>query len=392
MVASPADRGARSKVIFDTDFNTIGDDGQCLAMAAQLHATKDIELLGLTLVVGNQYLPQEVSDALKAVERLGLENELGVYAGAEIPFLHDYASFQQERLLFGNATAYTAAYTNPPTDQLVAPPDGFATHTVAQKQHAVDFIIESVHRYPGQVTLLAIGPLTNIALAIRKDKSIVPMIKEIVIMGGQIYVPGNSYIRAGETNWWFDPESARVVLRANITRKIIPLDVTNTVAITNETYDRIANHKPATAITSFFIDIERWGYVYDTVALMSFINPSLDLDVRELYMDVSCDFDAQYGRGVASIEDPYPGSNVETTSSVVFRINNSRFFDLYVDLLTRPVPVVKVGYAWKHRGVEEVGEGVNKKTHMYNKSSNKIVVTSEERMSPSSASMHQQQS
>jgi inosine-uridine nucleoside N-ribohydrolase len=74
---------------------------------------------------------------------------------------------------------------------------------------------------------------------------------------------------------------------------------------------------------------------------MSFINPSLDLDVRELYMDVSCDFDAQYGRGVASIEDPYPGSNVETTSSVVFRINNSRFFDLYVDLLTRPVPVVK---------------------------------------------------
>jgi inosine-uridine nucleoside N-ribohydrolase len=138
MVASPADRGARSKVIFDTDFNTIGDDGQCLAMAAQLHATKDIELLGLTLVVGNQYLPQEVSDALKAVERLGLENDMGVYAGAEIPFLHDYASFRQERLLFGNATTYTAAYENPPTKQLVAPPDGFASHTIPRKQHAVD--------------------------------------------------------------------------------------------------------------------------------------------------------------------------------------------------------------------------------------------------------------
>jgi inosine-uridine nucleoside N-ribohydrolase len=340
--ARPSDESNARKVIFDTDFNTIGDDGQCLAMAAQLHATKDIELLGLTIVAGNQYLPQEVSDALKAMERLGLENEIGVYAGAEDPFLHDYASFQQEKLLFGNATAYTAAYTNPPTDQLVAPPDGFATHTVPQKQHAVDFIIESVHRYPGEVTLLAIGPLTNIAIAIRKDPSIVSKIKDVVIMGGQILVPGNSYIGAGETNWWFDPESARVVLRANVTRKIIPLDVTDTVAITNETYDRIADHKPSTAITTLFADIERWPYVYDTVALASWVYPDLDVDVRNLYVDVSCDFNAQYGKGLVWEEDPYPGLNVETISSVVFRINNSRFFDLYVDLLTRPVPVMNV--------------------------------------------------
>lgn len=339
VAARSADGNNPRKVIFDTDFNTIGDDGQCLIMAAQLHATKDIELMGLTIVAGNQYLPQEVSDALKAVERLGLENEIGVYAGAEIPFLHDYSAFQKERLLFGNATAYTAAYTNPPTAQLVAPPDGFATHTVPQKQHAVDFIIKSVHRYPGEVTLLAIGPLTNIAIAIREDPSIVPKIKAIVIMGGQMYAPGNSYNGAGETNWWFDAESARVVLRANVTRKIIPLDVTNTVAITNETYDKIANYKPSTAITSLFANIERWPYVYDTVALASLVDPSLDLDVRDLYVDVECDFNAQYGKGVVSVEDPYPGLNVENISSVVFGINNSRFFDLYVDLLTRPVPI-----------------------------------------------------
>jgi inosine-uridine nucleoside N-ribohydrolase len=340
VAARPADGSHPVKVIFDADFNTIGDDGQSLAMAAQLHATKYIELLGLTVVAGNQYLSQEVSDALKAVERLGLENDMGVYAGAEIPFLHDYASFQQEKLLFGNATAYTAAYTNPPTEELVAPPDGFATHTLPQKQHAVDFIIECVHRYPGEVALLAIGPLTNIAIAIRKDPSIVPMIKEIVIMGGQIYVPGNSYLGAGETNWWFDPESARVVLRANITKKIIPLDVTDTVTITNETYDRIAEHQPSTAITKLFGDIERFRYIYDTVALASLVMPSLDLEVRDLHVDVSCDFNAQYGKGIVSVEDPYPGLNVETLSSVVFQINNSRFFDLYVDLLTRPVPIV----------------------------------------------------
>jgi inosine-uridine nucleoside N-ribohydrolase len=340
VAARPTDGSNPTKVIVDTDFTTIGDDGQCLAMAAQLHATKDIELLGLTVVAGNQYLSQEVSDALKAVERVGLETEVGVYAGAEIPFLHDYASFRQERLLFGNATTYTAAYENPPTKQLVAPPDGFASHTIPRKQHAVDFIVKTIHRYPGQVTLLAIGPLTNIAFAIRKDPSIVPMIKEIVIMGGQIYVSGNSFIDSGETNWWFDPESARVVLRANITRKIIPLDVTNNVVITNETYNIIAHHKPSTAITSLFGDIKRRKYVYDTVALSSLADSSLDMDVPKLYVEVSCDFDTQYGRGIASVEDPYPGLNVEIISSVVFQINNSRFFNLYVDLLTRPVPIV----------------------------------------------------
>jgi inosine-uridine nucleoside N-ribohydrolase len=342
VAARLADGSNPRKVILDTDFNTIGDDGQTLAMAAQLHATKDVELLGLTIVAGNQYLLQEVSDALKAVERLGLENKVGVYAGAEIPFLHDYASFQQEKLLFGNATAYTAAYKNPPTKELVSPPDGFATHTVPQKQHAVDFIIETIHRYPGEVTLLAIGPLTNIAIAIRKDPSIVPMIKDIVIMGGQIYVPGNSYIGAGETNWWFDPESARVVLRANITRKIIPLDVTNIVTITNETYDRIAGHEPSTAITRLFGDIERFRYIYDTIALASLVVPSLDLDVRDIYVDVSCDFNAQYGKGIVSVENPYPGLVIQTMSSVVFQINNSRFFELYVELLTRPVPIVSI--------------------------------------------------
>jgi inosine-uridine nucleoside N-ribohydrolase len=340
VAAHPANGSSSLKVIIDTDFNTIGDDGQGLGMAAQLHASGAIELLGLTIVVGNQYLSQGVSDALKGIERVGLENEIGVYVGAENPFLHDYASFQLEQLLFGNATQYAGAYTNPPTQQLVAPPDGFATHTVPQKTHAVDFIIESVHRYPGQITLLAIGPLTNVAMAIRKDPSIVPLIKEIVIMGGQIYVAGNAYNGAGETNWWFDPESARVVLRADIAKKIIPLDVTNTVAITNETYDLIANYEPATAITSLFADIERWGYVYDTVALASLVEPSLDLDVRDLYVDVSCDFNAEYGKAIVWIENPYPGINVETVSSVVFQINNTRFFDLYVDLLTRPVPVV----------------------------------------------------
>lgn len=329
-----------NKLIIDTDFNTIGDDGQAFAMAAQLHASNKINILGVTIVAGNQYRDQELSDCLKAVERVGLETQVGVYAGAMQPLLHTYSSYLLEQSVFGNATKYVAAYRTTEPQQLTAPPDGFATHTVPQKQHAVEFIIQTVHRYPGAVTILAIGPLTNLALAMRQDPTIIPLIKEIVIMGGQIYVPGNSYIGAGETNWWFDAESARVVLRADVPRKIISLDLTDTIAISNETYDQIANHVPQTAITTMFKTIERWPYVYDTVALASLFDPSLDVDVRKLYVDVSCDFDANYGKGLVWVEDPYPGMQVETVSSVVFKVDNERFFDLYVDLLTRPVPVV----------------------------------------------------
>lgn len=329
------------KIIIDTDFNTMGDDGQVLAMAAQLHASKELELLGVTVVTGNQWLEQGVSDCLKAVERLGIETTVGVYAGAELPFLHTYPSYQLERATFGDATKFVAAYRTSKLQALVAPPDGFATFTVPQKRHAVQFIIDTIHRFPGQVSILSIGPMTNLALAIRQDPDIVPLIQQIVIMGGQFYVAGNSYIGVGETNWWFDAESARVVLRADVDRKIIPLDVTDSVKISDDVYDYIAAYEPATAVTNLFKDVEHWPYVYDTVALASLYNSSLDLDVRELFVDVSCDFDAEYGKGLAWEEDPYPHIKVESVSSVVFKIDNAQFFDLYVDLLTRSLPAIR---------------------------------------------------
>lgn len=329
-------------VILDTDFNTIGDDGQAFAMAAQLHAAGSIHLLGVTIVAGNQYLDQGVSDALRAVERMGVSREVGVYPGANSPFLHTYAAYQLERGTFGNATRYVAAYTSPPGSQpLVPPPDGFAAFTAPKPQHAVDFIIKAVRSRPHEVVILALGPLTNIALAITQDPGIVPLLRGVVIMGGQAYAPGNTYRGAGETNWWFDAESARVVLRApgltGARRKIVGLDVTDTVAITNATYDLIAGHEPPTAVTALFEGVERWPYVYDTVALASLYDDSLDLDVRSLYVDVNCDFSDEYGRGLVWEEDPYPGLGVVGVSSVVFGINNARFFELYVDLLTRPI-------------------------------------------------------
>ncbi|KAL1858838.1 hypothetical protein Daus18300_009836 [Diaporthe australafricana] len=309
-------------------------------MAAQLHSAGSLSLLGITIATGNQYLDQGVSDALRAVERMGISHEVGVYPGAPTPILHTYPAYALERATFGDPTRYVAAYQQPGPQPLVAPPDGFATSTVAEAQNAVDFIIATVRAHPHEVSLLALGPLTNVALAITQDPGIVPLVREIVIMGGQAYAGGNAYRGAGETNWWFDAEAARVVLRAGGfagRRTVVGLDVTDTVAISNETYDAVADHQPPTAVTALFEGIERWPYVYDTVALAVLYDPSLVLDERPLYFDVDCDFSAEYGKGLVWDEDPYPGLGVVSTSSVVFGVDNARFFELYVDLLTRPI-------------------------------------------------------
>ena len=113
-------------MILDTDFTTIGDDGQVGVMAAQLHAARVIELLGITVVAGNEWLNQEVADALKAVERLGIADAVGVYAGARYPLVHDYQNLAQEKALWGVGGSWYRR-PEPADDELVAPLDGFAT-------------------------------------------------------------------------------------------------------------------------------------------------------------------------------------------------------------------------------------------------------------------------
>jgi purine nucleosidase len=332
------------KVIIDTDFNTIGDDGQVAVMAAQLYARGAIDLLGFTIASGNQWRDQEVSDCLKAVERLGIEHKVKVYVGSQYPLLHDYKSYLLEELLFGSPIDYVGAYSSPQPDpaHLVKPPDGFATHTRPAKTDAVDFIIHTIHRYPHEITFLEIAPPTNLAMAMRKDPTIVPLIKQVVTMAGQIYAKGNAFNDAAEFNWWFDPEATQVVLRADVPHVIIPLDCTNTVPLPTSVYIQITQHHPQTIITQLYTldTFNRPGQtIFDTVAFGYFVNPGFAIKVQDLWVDMNTTFDRDYGKSKVYSSDPYPTIHLLQLSKIVFNINNPAFFTLYGDLLTRPVPV-----------------------------------------------------
>ena len=324
-------------------------------MAAQLQASGKVQVMGISVVSGNQWLKQGVADALMSVERLGVGDRIGVYVGENYALNHTFADVEAEMAAGAGGDGYLGAWSGPEpkTDADLKPsPDGFATHTLVQRKSAVDFVIDTVKANPNEITILAIGPLTNIALAVKKSPEIVPLIKKIVYMGGAIDVPGNT-TKAAEFNWWFDPDAAQFVVRLPIPQVIVPLDVTDTVFLTKPIYDRIAHPAKPTAVTEVFRKLNGYGFsgtngfennpdytqnIWDTLTLAYLIDPTYATKTVERYVDVVAKPGAaDNGRSIGYASQP-AGPTLQKMT-VVQRFDNARFFELFVDLLTRPVPI-----------------------------------------------------
>jgi len=346
---------AAQKVIIDSDYNTMSDDGQLGVMAAQLQAEGKVQVMGISVVSGNQWLKQGVADALMSVERLGVGQRIGVYVGENYAINHDYATIEAEMKAGAGGDGYLGAWSGPEpkTDADLKPsPDGFATRTVVQRKSAVDFIIDTVKANPNEITILAIGPLTNIALAVKKSPDIVPLIKKIIYMGGAVDVAGNT-THFAEFNWWFDPEAAQFVVRLPIPQVVVPLDVTDTVFLTKPVYDRIAHPAKPTAVTEVFRKLNGYGFsgtngfennpnytqnIWDTLVLAYLIDPRYATQTVERYVDVVAKPGAaDNGRSIGYTTPP-AGVPLQKMT-VVKKFDNARFFELYIDLLTRPVPI-----------------------------------------------------
>jgi purine nucleosidase len=183
------------RVIIDTD--TAGDD--TIAILTALH---HFEVEGIMITGGNVEFNQQVENALYTVQVAGKGGQVPVYKGCEGPLLQ-YGIGQHRTVedVHGSDGMGGANF-----DQANQRPE---------TKHAVDFLIETVHANPGEITLLAIAPLTNIAMALKKDPSISTKIRDIFIMGGTNNSLGN-ITPAAEYNFYVDPEAARIVLNSGI--------------------------------------------------------------------------------------------------------------------------------------------------------------------------------
>ena len=324
----------RHRLVIDTDSAVFNDDAAALAMLA---ARRDLfEILGVTVVAGNHTVPQGAEHMLHVLELTGAA-DVPLHLGAHAPLVNTPERAVRWEAEWG-PIAFKGAFAAPPE---VGPPQGgrFAA-TRPRSGDAVTFLVETIERHPDEVTLVALGPLTNVALALQRRPDLASRIQSLVFMGGNARVPGN-VTPAAEFNFWFDPEAAAAVLAAPIPRVVMfGLDITNHAPLHRTLFDRIvAVDTPLTRLMRhdmgprFDTDPAATAYVWDCITAAWLIEPSIVTSSERLPITVDTAFGPKYG---ATVVDP-GGSAGGSRAEVMLDLDVERFYALYADLLTRPV-------------------------------------------------------
>src|SRR5271156_6691315 len=273
------------KVIIDTDPGT--DDAIAIMLAL---TSPELDVRALTVVPGNVEAKQGLENALKLAS-LANRCDIAIAGGAQHPLFQKLITAQ-----FWHGANGFANVDLPPTKCKTDP------------RFAPDLIIQMIHDHPHQITLLPIGPLTNIALALLKDPSIVPLVKEVIIMGGSI--SGGNVDAAAEANIFNDPEAAQIVFQAGWPLTMVGLDVGDKTLYGRAQLDVLSKtHGPlndfAVQVLTFLLGLEaKYGSgggtpMYDPLAIGEAIDSSI-LTKTAMHVDVETRGDYARGETVAN--------------------------------------------------------------------------------------------
>src|SRR5215212_343910 len=274
------------RIIIDTDPGV--DDALTFLLAL---ASSEIQLEALTTTQGNVTLEKATRNALSVLE-LCRASHIPVAMGSMYPLVQPL-----------RASAHVHGESGIGNSQLPQP------ETKPIPQHAVDYLIEHVLAEPGEISIFPIGPLTNVAMAIRKEPRFAEAVKELVIMGGAILEHGNITPQA-EFNIYVDPHAAHIVFHSGIPITLIPLDVTHKCLVKQEHVDRLM--KLDSPISRFIRDTMevyleasfRLGYegssLHDPLTLATIIAPHL-LRLKEYYVDVDISDGVSMGKTFADV-------------------------------------------------------------------------------------------
>ncbi len=320
---------AQHRVIFDTDFAMPPqDDGMALLLALQ---SPELEILGITTVAGNFSLEQANADVLRLLEIAG-RDDVPVYSGADMPLVHEKSDYATQN--------HGEWWSDEPPRQ---PTGGFAAKTL-EAAGAAEFMVQAARRQPGQITIIAIGPLTNVAMAIRQDAEFVERVKKLVIMGGAIAMLPDGHGNAtpnAEFNFWVDPEAARAVLRSGIPIELSPLNVSRKTALDRSAYESmVATDTTITRLIRHAMDPlfeqnpSRVWLMYDQVAVASLIDPTL-VSTKELFVDVDINRGINYGTSVGG-EQIWPGAEGARRMAVQYDLDWSRFIEMFAARVSKP--------------------------------------------------------
>ena len=328
---------ARDTVIVDTDSGLFGDDGAAVVML--LRSPEQVAVSGITIVPGNVWPAQGAEYMLHILDLLK-QPLVPVFLGAQMPLLHTVAMAHEYARRWG-PTEFIGAFAEDPREVKPAPGTKLSLHR-PRHESAINFLISEIERHPGEVTILEIGPMTNLALALSLKPEIETKIKRVVFMGGNVRVAGNATASA-EFNFWFDPEAARIVLRSRIPQKVMfGLDICNTAPIQKAQFDAVAAVR--TPITSLFREDlgnrypgflqhpQGRTYMWDSLAAAYLIDPGFVTKSETRYLDVLTAWGKFYGSTVPLDRRVAPDA---TPILMAVQLNYLRVFDLYKEKLTR---------------------------------------------------------
>jgi purine nucleosidase len=309
---------ARKRIIMDTDPGI--DDSLAILLAL---ASPELIVEGVTVVHGNCSAEQGARNALAVLELAGM-SQIPVYRGCEVPLV-------QPSLLAPETHGDTGlGYARLPEPARKAEP-----------VHAVDFLIESILGAPGEITLVALAPLTNLALAIRREPRIVGAVQEIISMGGAIRHQGNTTPLA-EFNAYVDPHAAHIVYHSGIPITLVPLDVTYQCVFSRASVERLlALESP---IPRFIADATRFYMEFhdayqkiegciinDPLALALTFAPAL-CDTEEHFVDI--DISAGPGLG-KTFADFYRMLNTPANMRVALGVRAGNFIELFLERIEK---------------------------------------------------------
>jgi purine nucleosidase len=350
-IASAAHAGIESHkrlVIIDQDaYGPAGSNMQAILMLLQ---AEDVAVLGITITSGDGWRDEEVDQTLRLLEISG-RTEVPVVPGAVLPLVNTAARTKAWEALYGKLY-YKGAWTESwpdqgvmrrmphPTDPYLVPasPAG-KPHIAAKDETAANFLVRQLRLHPGEVTLIAAGPLTNLALAARLDPRFSSLAKELVFMGGSLNpLPADNAFAAEyanaprrEFNMRWDPEAASLVLHEpwkKITQ--VPIDPTTKTFFSAEMLQQVSRGQ-----APFAAYIGQFGQSYpmwDELAVAVWLDPTIVIRGVPLLIDADTSFTAGYGNTLSWSVGEGPGLG-EAPVNVVLDIDRKKFEGLTLRLL-----------------------------------------------------------
>jgi inosine-uridine nucleoside N-ribohydrolase len=345
LAAAAESERAPELVIYDNDWSvSTGGQGYVSEPAlAILLADPEVRVLGLTSVSGDYWRDEGVASLLRFLEIIGAPG-VPVHNGAALPLVNSAERHAEWEARYGKAY-WSGAWNDAERDPLahaqdpwkiIPPLEGMPALKPAA-QNAVSFLIEAVHRHPGQVTIYAEGPLTNIALALRQDPSFASLVRRIIIQGSSVGAAHEEADKRAEFNFQFDPEAADIVLTAPWREAVLLGDISNRTELTPALLARMVRidtpaGRYATANASPGLPL------WSQLGAAMIVDPAIVRAAVPAVVAVSLDHGAEYGRTRS-----WPAGHAQAPAlghrpvTIVTDVDSARLADLYVESLSRPI-------------------------------------------------------